>query len=115
MALMSMWPADGNCHQSVCVSEVLPEGDGPRICLRASAWLWLMGCVTRELALILGLYTCKCKDSVLSIRPVPCSRLPGREATAVQQAAPRNAHCGLLGACSSITASRAWGWRRQVL
>lgn len=47
---------------------VLPEDDEPRICLRMSAWLWLMGCVTSEFALILGLYTCKRKDSTLTIR-----------------------------------------------
>lgn len=35
----------------------LPD-DELRICLRASAWLWLMGCLTRELARMRGLYTC---------------------------------------------------------
>lgn len=47
---------------------VLPEDDEPRICLRVSAWLWLMGCVTSEFALILGLYTFKWKDSTFTIR-----------------------------------------------
>lgn len=39
-----------------------PEEDEPRICLRVSAWLWLTGCMTSELALILGLYTFKRKE-----------------------------------------------------
>lgn len=39
------------------VPTTLPEGEDPRSCLRVSAWLWLMGCRTRELALIRGLYT----------------------------------------------------------
>lgn len=79
---MSVWRADRSCHQSVCVSLVLPEEDGLRICLRASAWLWLMGCMTRELALILGLYTFKWKDSIVSIRPLPVQQAPWAEVTA---------------------------------
>lgn len=53
---------------SVAHAVLLPEGDVLRICLRTSAWLWLMGRVTRELALIRGLYTFKWKDSTFSIR-----------------------------------------------
>ena len=45
----------------------LPEGEAPRSCLRVSAWLWLMGCVTSESALILGLYTFEWKDRGLSV------------------------------------------------
>lgn len=40
------------------VPAALPEDVELRICLRASAWLWLMGCLTRELARMRGLYTC---------------------------------------------------------
>lgn len=54
-------PVDRSSHRPVFVSAVLPE-DEPRICLRDSAWLWLMGCLTSELARMRGLYTCVWKE-----------------------------------------------------
>lgn len=45
------WPGVGGCPQ-------LPDVVELRTRLRASAWLWLMGCRTRELARMRGLYTC---------------------------------------------------------
>lgn len=59
------------------VPAALPDDDELRICLRASAWLWLMGCLTRELARMRGLYTCgrrqhpQCHSLRDCDRPVP--------------------------------------------
>lgn len=64
---VSVLPVDRNSHQSGFMPVVLPEEDELRICLRVSAWLWLMGCLTSELALMRGLYTFKGKDSTFSI------------------------------------------------
>ena len=61
----------------------LPEGEAPRSCLRVSAWLWLMGCVTSESALILGLYTFERKDSGLSIGSLKTPQAGHPEVTAV--------------------------------
>lgn len=61
MAPVSVLPAGRAAQQSLCALQ-LPEEDEPRICLRVSAWLWLTGCMTSELALILGLYTFKRKE-----------------------------------------------------
>lgn len=55
MASVLLWILDG--LHTATVPTTLPEGEDRRSCFRISAWLWLMGCRTRELALIRGLYT----------------------------------------------------------
>lgn len=68
---------------AVFVAVVLPGEDEPTICLRISAWLWLMGCMTSEFALILGLYTCERKDSIFLVsHRSRLRRLAGPEGTA---------------------------------
>ena len=80
---VSVLPPDRNLRELVLGSAVLPEEDEPRICLRISAWLWLMGCMTSEFALILGLYTFKRKTASLASAHSRFSRLAGPEVTAV--------------------------------